>query len=61
LGFEDLLANSARMDIGDGIHVRVLNLETLIAQKEELAGEKDRVVLPILRRTLAEKKRSGGA
>jgi hypothetical protein len=33
------------------------NLETLIAIKEELAGEKDLAVLPTLRRTLEEKKK----
>jgi hypothetical protein len=43
------------MDIGGG-QIRVLDLETLIAIKEELNSEKDRAVLPILRRTLAEKK-----
>ena len=45
------------MEIGGGIRVRVLDLETLIAIKEELGGEKDRAVLPVLRRTLAEKRR----
>ena len=38
-----------------GIRVRVLNLETIVALKEELTGEKDRAVLPVLRRTLQEK------
>jgi hypothetical protein len=32
----------------------VLDLETLIAVKEEVGGEKDRAVLPVLRRTLEE-------
>jgi hypothetical protein len=45
------------MDIGEGIRVYVLDLETLIAIKEELAGAKDVAVLPILRRTLAERRR----
>ena len=35
------------MEIGGGIRVRVLDLETLIAIKEELGGEKDRAVLPV--------------
>jgi hypothetical protein len=43
------------MDIGEGLRVRVLNLEKIIALKEELAGEKDLAVLPILRRTLEQK------
>jgi predicted nucleotidyltransferase len=45
------------MDIGDGIHVRVLDLETIIAIKEELGTEKDLAALPLLRRTLKEKRR----
>ena len=40
--------------LGEGATVRVLDLETLIAVKEEIGGEKDRAVLPILRRTLEE-------
>jgi|SRR5579871_106675 len=55
LGYEELLPHSVEMDIGEGIRVRVLDLETLIAVKEELGGEKDRAVLPILRRTLEER------
>jgi len=42
------------MDVGEGVLVKVLDLETLIAIKEELGGEKDRAVLPVLRRTLEE-------
>jgi predicted nucleotidyltransferase len=60
LGYEDLLPYSVEMDVGEGVRVRVLTLEKLIALKEELAGEKDRAVLPILRRTLEEiRKREG--
>jgi len=55
--YEDILPHSTEMDIGDGIRIRVLDLETLIQIKEELSGEKDRAVLPILRRTLEEKKK----
>jgi hypothetical protein len=50
-----LLPNSVKMPIGQNFNVRVLDLETLIATKEEAAGDKDRATLPILRRTLAEK------
>jgi predicted nucleotidyltransferase len=57
LAYEDLLPHTVSMEIGGGIRVRVLDLETLIAFKEELGGEKDRAVLPVLRRTLAEKRR----
>ena len=44
------------MNVGEGILVRVLDLEALIAIKEELGGEKDRAVLPVLRRTLEEQR-----
>jgi len=42
------------MDVGEGTTIQVLGLETLIAVKEETADDKDRAVLPILRRTLEE-------
>ncbi len=54
LGFSDLLPHSDEMDIGEGIRVRVLDLETLISIKEQLASEKDIAMLPILRQTLRE-------
>ena len=55
LGYEDLLPHTIEMEIGGGVRVRVLNLATIVALKEELAGEKDLAVLPILRRTLEQK------
>ena len=57
LGYRDLLPHSVELDISEGLRIRVLDLETLIAIKEELGGEKDRAMLPILRRTLEEKRR----
>jgi len=57
LAYEDLVSRSVELDIGEGLRVRVLDLETLIAIKEELGGEKDRAVLPVLRRTLEEKRK----
>jgi predicted nucleotidyltransferase len=57
LSYADLLPHSVEMDIGEGVRVRVLDLETIIAIKEELASEKDLAVLPLLRRTLQEKQR----
>jgi hypothetical protein len=57
LSYDDLLPHSVEMDIGEGVRVRVLDLPTIIALKEELRGEKDLAVLPILRRTLEEKQR----
>ena len=52
LSYSDLLPRSDEMEIGEGIRVRVLNLETLISIKEQLASDKDLAVLPILRQTL---------
>jgi predicted nucleotidyltransferase len=52
LGFSQLLPQTAEMKIGGGARVRVLNLETIIAVKEALGGEKDLATLPILRSTL---------
>ena len=60
LGYEDLLPHTVEMETGGGVRVRVLNLATIVALKEELAGEKDRAVLPILRRTLEQKQRGSG-
>jgi hypothetical protein len=57
LGCQELIPHSIELDIAEGLRIRVLELETLIAIKEELGGEKDRAVLPILRRTLEEKKK----
>ena len=42
------------MEIEPGVVVRVLDLETLIAVKEELGFPKDIAVLPVLRRALKE-------
>ena len=58
LGFSDLLPHSNEMDIGEGISINVLDLETIIAVKEQLASEKDLAVLPILYQTLRQKKKS---
>ena len=55
--YDDLLPHAHEVEVGEGLRVRVLNLETLIAVKEEVAGERDLAVLPIMRRTLEEKRR----
>jgi hypothetical protein len=47
-------ANIARL-------IRVLNLETQIAVKEETGQEKDLAALPLLRRALEESRRKHGA
>jgi hypothetical protein len=56
LGYRELLVHSSEMDIGGGVRIRVLHLDTLISIKEQLAGEKDLAMLPLLRRTLEEKR-----
>ncbi len=60
LGYEELLQRSVEMLIVEGVRVRILNLETLIEVKEQLNGEKDRAMLPILRRTLEANRRKAG-
>lgn len=55
--YHDLLPHAREVEVGQGLRVQVLNLETLIAVKEEVAGEKDLAVLPTMRRTLEEKRR----
>jgi hypothetical protein len=60
LGYEDLLPHTVEMEIGGGVRVRVLSLAKIVALKEELGGEKDLAVLPILRRTLEQKARGTG-
>jgi len=42
LGYEDLIQHTIEFDIEDGLGIRVLDLETIIAIKEELGGEEDR-------------------
>ena len=55
--YEDLLPECIEMEVGEGVRIRVLNLETLIAVKGETARDRDVAVLPILRRTLEEQRR----
>lgn len=57
LGYEELVPRSTEMLIAEGVRVRILNLETLIEVKEQLGGEKDRAMLPLLRRALQEHRR----
>jgi hypothetical protein len=57
LGYEELVPRSTEMLIAKGVRARILNLETLIEVKEQLNGEKDRAMLPLLRRTLEENRR----
>lgn len=52
-----LLPHSSEVKIADGIAIRIVDLPTLIQLKSEAGREKDRLVLPILRRTLEETER----
>lgn len=54
--FHALLPHSRRRALG-GAYVRVLDLETQLAVKEELNFPKDRAVVPILKATLKERGR----
>jgi predicted nucleotidyltransferase len=58
LDYSALLPHSSEKIVAEGVTIRVLDLETLIAIKEELGGEKERAMLPLLRRTLEEELRS---
>ena len=57
LGYTDLLPYSEELDLANGLKIRVLKLDKYIELKEELAGEKDLAMLPVLRRTLEEKRK----
>ena len=56
-GYQDLLRHTEELRVARGVKVRVLKLDALIRIKSETAGEKDKAVLPLLRRTLEEKSR----
>jgi hypothetical protein len=53
--YGELIQQAIAVQIGGGVTVSVLELASLIAVKEETAGEKDLAVLPILRQTLRER------
>lgn len=56
--YADLLPDTVEMDLTAEVRIRVLGLETQIAVKEEIGGDKDLAALPVLRRTLEEARRS---
>ena len=45
---------STTMELGDGLEVRVLNLDELVRMKEKLSRDKDRLMLIHLRHVLKE-------
>ena len=57
--YDQLAPHSTKLDLTGGVSVLVLDLAGIIAIKERLDRERDRAVLPILRRTLRE--RQGGS
>ena len=52
--YSDLLPFTIDLKVGK-LHVRILELETLIKIKKETITEKDKIIIPILQRTLEEK------
>lgn len=56
-GYQELLKNTVEVQVSSHLKVRILDLDTLIKVKEETARERDKAVLPVLRRTLEEKSR----
>lgn len=54
--FEALVTETEQINL-DALSVRVQSLRSLIAVKEEIGMEKDKAVLPILRKTLEERKK----
>jgi len=56
-GYEALFEHTVELEAG-GLLLRILTLERLIEIKEETGSDKDKAVLPILRRTLEEKLKS---
>ena len=58
--FASLASRSRTIVLGDGLTARVLDLEALIEVKREAGREKDLATLPILVRTLEERRRRDG-
>jgi hypothetical protein len=56
LGYDELLKHTTEMEVAKDLHVRVLNLDKYIEIKEKLGRDKDRAVLPVLRRALEAKR-----
>lgn len=53
--YDALLSRTVTIPLKNGLEVRMLNLETIIALKEELLRPKDLAVLPMLKKILAER------
>ncbi len=57
-GYDDLIGDTVETNLGDSYTCRVISLPKLISLKEAAGREKDKISLPTLRATLAEKLRS---
>lgn len=57
--YNDLLDHTEMLEIAEDLLLRVLDLPTLVTIKRELGRDRDRAVLPILERTLAERELNG--
>ncbi len=60
-GFAELIDHTDEFTFEPALRIRVLDLPTLIAVKEEVGREKDLAVLPLLRRTLEARGRGEGS
>ena len=56
-GFDDLAGRTLELEVSAGLRVRILELAALIRIKEELGRDKDKAVLPVLRRSLEESRK----
>lgn len=56
--FADLTSRVRTVKLSENLQVRVLDLAALIEVKERIGREKDQAVLPLYRRTLAERDRA---
>ncbi len=55
--WNELIEHCNSLPLDNGLTIAVLNLPMQITVKEEVAGEKDNIMLPLLRRTLEETNR----
>jgi hypothetical protein len=54
--YEDLLKHCVKIEVND-LWLNILDLQTLIEVKNETISEKDKAIIPILKRTLEEKRK----
>lgn len=55
-GYRELVEHTEEISLGEDARVRLLDLPTLIRMKEALGRDRDRAMLPILQRTLQERR-----